>query len=303
MKAMVSVNKTPIEGKKTDKIAYLFLAPSIIFLIVFICWPLFQTAIFSFTDWDGLAPMNFLGFDNYIEFFRSPVAHRSFMNNMRWVVVVCSVPLIIGITQASVLVNSGIKGATVFQLLLFLPQILSSVVVTVIWGWIYNPAIGPLNTALRSVGLDILTRTWLGDPNLVIWALLVMHVWMLYGFNTVIYAAAIRGIDTNLYDAAAIDGCGMFRKFFFVTVPSVRRITTTLLLFAMIDSFRVIDIIIQMTNGGPGFASHVMSFYLYNQSFIRFRIGYGSAIAVVFTIMLIIFSNGLLRLRERGDRK
>lgn len=295
--------KTKKAKGKQDWIAYLFLAPSMFFFAFFVLYPLCQTFYLSFTNWNGIDHINFIGLKNYSEFFKDPIVLRSIINNLIWVLVICTLPIIIGITQASILVNSGVRGANIFQLILFLPQVFSSVVVTVIWSWIYNPAIGPLNSALRAVGLDKLALPWLGIPNLVVGALLVMNIWTAYGFNTVVYSAAIRGIDTQLYEAATLDGCGMLRKFFNVTIPCVTRTTTTLLLFALIDSFRVLDIVIQMTKGGPGYSSHVLSYYLYNQAFMRNRIGYGSTIAVVFTVILLILSRGFLNLREAGEKK
>lgn len=293
----------PQRAAKNNWMAYVFLAPSVCFFLLFICWPLCQTVFLSFTNWNGLTAMEFVGFQNYVEFFKDPIVYRSLLNNLIWMVVICTVPISIGLVQASVLVNSGIRGSNLFQLILFLPQVFSSVVVTVIWSWIYNPAIGPLNTALRAIGLDALAMPWLGDPNLVVGALLVMNIWTAYGFNTVVYSAAIRGVDTQLYEAATLDGCGMVRKFFSVTIPCVTRTSTTLFLFAIIDSFRVLDIVLQMTKGGPGYSSHVLSYYLYNQAFMRNRIGFGSAIAVVLTLVLLIASRGFLRMRERGDDK
>jgi raffinose/stachyose/melibiose transport system permease protein len=282
-------------------IGYVFIAPCMIIFVVFICWPLCQTLYLSFTSWNGLSAIQFVGFKNYIEFFKDPIVLRSAINNLIWMLVICTIPMAIGLTQASILVNSGINGSNIFQLILFLPQIFSSVVVTVIWSWIYNPVIGPLNTFLRFIGLQQFALPWLGNPNTVVPALLVMNIWTAYGFNTVVYSAAIRGVDLQLYEAAILDGCGMFRKFFYVTIPSVRSVTTTLLLFALIDSFRVLDIVFQMTRGGPGYSSNVLSYYLYNQAFIRNRIGYGSAIAVVFTVVLVVLTRGFLRLREARE--
>ena len=288
---------------KNDWLAYLFVSPAIIIFAVFVCWPIAQTVYLSFNSWNGIGSITYVGLENYRAFFNDPIILRSVRNNLIWMLVVCSIPVSIGLVQASVLVNSRIRGSNYFQLILFLPQVFSSVIVTVIWTWIYNPAMGPLNTTLRAIGLDTLAVPLLGRPDTVVGALLVMHVWMLYGFNTVVYSAAIRAIDTNLYEAATIDGCGMFRKFFNVTIPCLSRITTTLLLFAFIDSFRVFDIVFQMTRGGPGYSSHVLSFYLYSEAFIKDRIGYGATIAVVFTVFLLLVTRVFLLLREARENR
>jgi len=286
---------------KTNPVAYLFILPTLVLFGIFVIWPLFQTVYLSFNSWNGIGAIEFTGLKNYAEFFTDPHVWQSFKNNLLWMVCSCSLPIIIGLAQASLLVNSGIRHSKVFQLILFLPQVFSSVVAAVIWSWIYNPVLGPLNKMLEAAGLGNFAKAWLGDEKTVMFALLVMSVWMGYGFNTVVYSAAIQGIDSDLYEAATMDGCGPFRKFFSITIPCVRTTTTTLLMFALIDSFKVFDIVFQMTKGGPGYSSHVLSYYLYNEAFIKNRIGYGATIAVILTIFILIISRVFLRVREGGD--
>lgn len=286
---------------KISPMAYLFVLPTLIMFGVFVIWPLIQTIYLSFQNWNGLGAIEFAGLSNYKEFFTDPHVLQSVINNLIWMLVSCTLPIIIGLFQASLLVNSGIRHSKIFQLILFLPQVFSSVVAAVIWSWIYNPAMGPLNKALETLGLGGLAKAWLGDPKTVMIALLVMSVWLGYGFNTVVYSAAIQGIDSDLYEAATMDGCGPFRKFISITVPCVRTTSTTLLMFALIDSFKVFDIVFQMTKGGPGYSSHVLSYYLYNEAFIKGRIGYGATIAVILTIFILIISRVFLRVREGGE--
>lgn len=281
--------------------AYLFILPTIVMFGGFVVWPLLQTVYLSFQNWNGIGAIEFAGFDNYVEFFKDPHVWQSFKNNMLWMVCSCTIPIIIGLVQASLLVNSGIKHSKIFQLILFLPQVFSSVIAAVIWSWIYNPVLGPLNRALEAVGLSGLAKAWLGDEKTVMFALLIMSIWLSYGFNMVVYSAAIQGIDSDIYEAATLDGCGPLRKLFSVTIPCVRTTTTTLLMFALIDSFKVFDIVFQMTKGGPGYSSHVLSYYLYNEAFIKNRIGYGASIAVILTIFILIVSRVFLRVRESGD--
>ena len=294
------------KGKSTRKrynsVAYIFILPTIILFGIFVCWPLIQTIYLSFTNWEGIGAINFTGLANYKEFFQDDLVRMAIKNNLLWMVVMCTLPIIIGLIQASLLVNSGIRHGKIFQLILFLPQVFSSVIAAVIWSWIYNSAMGPLNEMLRKIGLEKWALPWLGNPQTVMICLLVMAVWMAYGFNTVVFSAAIQGIDTDLYEAATMDGCGVLRRFLHITVPGVRSTMTTLLLFALIDSFKVFDIVYQMTKGGPGYSSYVMSYYLYDQAFIKNRTGYGATIAVIMTVFILIISRVFLRVRERGDR-
>ena len=287
--------------KKINVMAYVFILPALILFLVFVCWPLLQTVYLSFNSWDGLGEIEFTGLTNYKEFFTDPLVLQAAKNNVLWMLCSCTIPIAIGLIQASLLVNSNIKHGKIFQLILFLPQVFSSVVAAVIWAWIYNPAMAPLNKMLENIGLGNLAQSWLGDSKFVMISLLVMSIWMGYGFSTVVYSAAIQGISSELYEAATMDGCGPFRKFFFITIPSVRLTTTTLLLFALIDSFKVFDIVYQMTKGGPGYSSYVLSYYLYNEAFVKNRIGYSATIAVIMTVFILLVSKGFLRYRKGGE--
>ncbi len=302
MNAVGEIGRTR-KKRKTNPVAYIFILPTLVLFGGFVIWPLLQTVYLSFQNWNGIGAIEFTGLDNYVEFFRDPHVWQSFQNNLLWMVCSCTIPIIIGLIQASLLVNSGIRHSKVFQLILFLPQVFSSVIAAVIWSWIYNPVLGPLNRALEAMGLSGLAKAWLGDEKTVMFALLIMSIWLSYGFNMVVYSAAIQGIDSDIYEAATLDGCGPLRKLVSVTIPCVRTTTTTLLMFALIDSFKVFDIVFQMTKGGPGYSSHVLSYYLYNEAFIKNRIGYGASIAVILTVFILIVSRVFLRVRERGDSK
>lgn len=210
----------------------------------------------------------------------------------------CNRALAIGLVQAAVIVNSNVKLKNLWQLLLFLPQILSSMIMSIMWLAIYDPATGLLNEILKVIGLDSLAHPWLGDKNTAIWALLVMSVWTGYGFNTVIYCTAIRSVDQAMYEAAKIDGATSLQTFFKITVPSISTTTTTLMLLSLIGAFKVFDVIFQMTKGGPGYYTYVISYYLYESAFTSNKIGFGCAIAVLLTILVFIVSRVFLRLRK-----
>lgn len=287
--------------KKYSNAACFFVLPSVILFGVFVCYPVLQTIFLSFTNWDGIGAVEFNGLDNYMKFFQDPLVRKAIMNNLLWMAANCTVPLFIGLFQASLLVNSGISHGKIFQLILFLPQIFSSVVATVTWTWIYNSATGPLNEFLKTIGLGKYAAAWIGNPDTVMFALLVMAIWLGYGFNTVVFTAAMQGIDTSLYEAAILDGCGSVKKFIYITLPGVRSTMTTLLLFALIGSFQVFDIVYQMTKGGPGYSSYVLSYHLYNEAFMNNHVGYGATIAVITSILILTVSKLFLWSREKGE--
>ena len=265
------------------------------------CNSYFQTFGLSFTDWDGVkafSSINIIGLDNYKTVITGQEFLIALKNNMIWALVSVTVPIAIGLVQAAVIVNSNVKCKNLFQLLLFLPQILSSMIMSIMWLAIYDPASGLLNEALKMIGLDSFAQPWLGDKSTAIYALLVMSIWTAYGFNTVIYCTAIRSVDQAMYEAAKIDGANFLQTFFRITIPSISKTTTTLLLLSLIGAFKVFDVVFQMTKGGPGYYTYVMSYYLYQTAFASNKIGLGCSIAVLLTIIVFVVSRVFQRLRK-----
>lgn len=280
---------------------YLFVIPGMLLFFLIAVIPIFQTFGLSFTDWDGVkafSSINIIGLDNYKTVITGQEFLIALKNNMIWALVSVTVPIAIGLVQAAVIVNSNVKCKNLFQLLLFLPQILSSMIMSIMWLAIYDPASGLLNEALKMIGLDSFAQPWLGDKSTAIYALLVMSIWTAYGFNTVIYCTAIRSVDQAMYEAAKIDGANFLQTFFRITIPSISKTTTTLLLLSLIGAFIVFDVVFQMTKGGPGYYTYVMSYYLYQTAFASNKIGLGCSIAVLLTIIVFVVSRVFQRLRK-----
>lgn len=290
--------------KKTNSFGitpYLFVLPGIILFFLIAVIPIFQTIGLSFTNWDGVKPLNtieFIGFDNYEKVITGEEFFHAIKNNVLWALVSVTVPIAIGVIQANVIVNSKVKCKNLFQLLLFLPQILSSMIMSIMWLAIYDPATGLLNGILDVVRLDALIQPWLGSKETAIWCLLIMSIWSSYGFNTIIYCTAIRAVDGSMYEAAKIDGANELQLFFKITLPAISKTTTTLMLLSLIGAFKVFDVVLQMTKGGPGYNTYVISYYLYQTAFTSNKIGVGCAIAVLLTILVLVVSNVFQRLRK-----
>jgi raffinose/stachyose/melibiose transport system permease protein len=280
---------------------YLFVIPGMLLFVFIAVIPIIQTVILSFTDWNGVTPLggiNFIGIENYKTTVTSQEFAMAIKNNVLWAVVSVTIPIAIGLIQASVIVNSDVKFKNLFQLLLFLPQILSSMIMSIMWLAIYDPANGILNGLLSMAGLESWCRPWLGDKATAIYALLIMSIWTSYGFNTVIYCSAIRAVDSSLFEAGTIDGANALQNFFYITIPSIRKTTTTLLLMSLIGAFKVFDLVFQMTRGGPGYYTNVISYYIYSKAFMSNKIGQGCAIAVILTVLVLVISRIFLRLRR-----
>lgn len=282
-------------------VPYLFVAPGMLLFFLIAVVPVFQTLLLSFTDWDGvrqLSDLNVIGVENYRNILTGAEFRNAIKNNLIWAVVSVTIPIAIGLVQAAVIVNSDVKCKNLFQLLLFLPQILSSMIMSIMWLAIYDPASGLLNSLLDMAGLDRWITPWLGSKKTAIWALLVMSIWSSYGFNTIIYCTAIRSVNPALYEAATLDGADFLQIFFRITIPSIKSTTKTLVLLALIGSFKVFDVVFQMTKGGPGYYTYVISYYLYQSSFTSNKVGFGCAIAVLLTILVFIVSRVFQRLTK-----
>lgn len=252
--------------------------------------PIFQTVLLSFQDWDGIsASRNFIGLQNYLAVLQSARFWRAFGNNVLWAAL-SVLPLVLGLVLAAILVQGRIWGSTFFRICFVLPFTLSQVIVAVIWGWIYQPDWGTVNTLLRGAGLDELARSWLSDPATALTAMNLVGSWTWFGFCMVIFMAGLQSIPTEIYDAADVDGANSVQKFFYLTVPILRPQIRMLSIVTLIFSFKVFDLVFVMTKGGPFQSSEVLGLLIYLQGFSLYKVGYASATAVVLTILVFIIS-------------
>lgn len=267
-----------------------FALPALVVYVVFLVYPALSSLWFSFTDWDGLsATYNVVGVDNYVTMFSDPVVLQALVNNAVWTVVTITVPVVIGLLLAMAL-NGKVRGKPVLRLLFYTPAVLPLVAVASIWGWLYNPQYGAINAALRAIGLDALAQPWLGQDSTALAAVMVPAIWLRVGFPMLLYLAALQGINTDMYEAATVDGASRWQQFWFITMPSLRPAHYIVLALSLIDSFKVFDLIYAMTYGGPGTATQVMGTWMYFNVFQYYQAGYGTAIAVVITVVAIAVS-------------
>lgn len=272
--------------------------PTLALFSIFVLYPIVASFILSFYKWAGIGPREFVGFRNYIEAFRDSLVRLSFTNNAVYSIGIIIFGVFPGLVLAGLLARN-IRGRLVFQTIYFIPRLLSMVIVSVVWGWIYNPNFGILNKLLRGIGLDRFAIGWLGHPDLALWAVIVAGGWTYFGFCMVIFLAALQNLDPSLEDAALIDGASSLQIFFKVILPQITHVVTMVLIYTVIDSFKVFDIIYVMTQGGPGERTQIMATYLYRESFRHNHFGYGATIAVLLTIFVLVVSVLFQRYRER----
>ncbi len=281
-------------------VAYLFILPVLLLYVVFVLRPTVQTFWLAFYEWNGIAAhREWVGLGNFQRLLGDPIFWQALQHSLIWTAVVVAFNLGVGLAAAALLAGN-IRGRLLFRLGYFLPVVQASVVTAMIWRWIYAPT-GVLNSALETLGLGFLTRGWLGDFAVVLPALAIASSWMTFGLSVVILLAGMQSIDPTLYDAARVDGAGYGRMFLDITIPSLRNTITIVILLALVDAFKVFDIIWATTQGGPIRATEVLSTYLFKEGFQQNQYGYGSAIAVALALIILVSSILNLTLRERGD--
>lgn len=278
--------------------AYAYVAPAFIVYALFFLWPAFRLIQLSFQEWDGLGEPAGAGLSNYERLLGDPVFWKAFWHNVSWMLAAVIVPVFFGLLLAILLVRSPIHGRVIFRTIYFMPQVISSVVVAIIWNWIYNPSFGALNETLGFLGLSSLQRGWLGDPNLALPAVFIAWSWVHYGFTMVIFIAALQSIDEVYFDAAKVDGANGWQQFRHVLLPFIRAPLSTVVLVTAISSFQVFDLVFIMTSGGPANATMVLPIYMLDNAFSFHKVGYGATIAVALGLFIIVMS--ILFLRARG---
>jgi len=278
-----------------------FAAPALIVYLAFLVYPALNSAYLSFTNWDGLSPHKaFVGFRNYIYLVRDSVVHTAIRNNLLWALVTIVVPLALGLALA-LAVNTNIYLRPFIRTVLYMPAVLPLVGVGVIWGWLFQPA-GVINSVLHDIGLGSPAHAWLGDSTTAIWAIMVPAIWVRTGFPFLLYLAALQGIPGEYYEAAHTDGAGIWQRFRHITFPSLRTTHYILIALALIETAKVFDLVYAMTAGGPGNSTQVLGTWMYFNAFQSYHFGYGTAIAVVITIISILVGIPYVRSQARDLR-
>jgi raffinose/stachyose/melibiose transport system permease protein len=282
-------------------IGWLYVLPGLAFYLLFTLAPLLHTVYYSLFDWDGLTEKTWVGLDNYSEALRDSVLRDAFLHTAILIVYYAVLPVIIGLVLTAALTRSAIRGFRFFRTTLFLPQLIAGVVIAQAWIWIYASD-GPLNRFLEVIGLESLTRPWLGDFTWALPSIGAIGSWVTFGLCMVLFIAGVQKIPTSLYDAARVDGAGAVREFFAVTLPGLRGEILVAFVLTTINALRNFDIVYNTTAGGPGGETMVPSMYMYQNAFLYNRVGYAAAIATVLAIAIFLLAAIVLRVGDRSER-
>lgn len=277
--------------------ALLFLAPSLVGMLVFTVMPIIASFGLAFTDWNLLSAPAFVGIQNFIDMFTDPVLWVSLGNTLKYAILIIPGAMALALGLA-LLLNREFPGIKVIRLFFMIPGVTSLVAIAMVWRWIYNDQYGLFNMALSAIGLEPVG--WLTSEFWVIPAIVIMNLWSGAGFDAIIYLAALRNIPHHLYEAAELDGANRWQCFWKITFPLLTPVHFYNLIISLIGSFQVFDAIFIMTSGGPGFSSRVYAYHLYLQAFSRFNMGYAAAMAWFLFVIILVLT--LIQWRLLGKR-
>lgn len=271
--------------------AFLLLLPNMLGFLAFTLLPVAASFMLSFTSWDMLTPIRWVGLDNYIHLWRDETFIKVFWNTIYFAVVSVPTGIVLSLLLA-VALDQNIRFKKLYRAAYFLPVVSSMVAVAVVWQFIYNPEFGLLNYALQLFGIK--GPQWLTSTVWAMPAVIITSVWKNLGFNMLVFLAGLQGISDSYYEAADIDGARRHHKFFYITVPLLSPTTFFVTVMSFISSFQVFDSVFLMTQGGPARSTSVIVHYLYENAFKYFNMGYASAMAyllffMVFAITMIQF--------------
>jgi multiple sugar transport system permease protein len=280
------------------RFAWLSLAPALFFFALFVGFPVVYSFILSFEDWNMTSPVShWVGLANYEALLGDETFLRSLLQTTVFTIAITAVVVIFSLAMA-LLIDLKLRFIKLYRTILYLPAVTSLVAIGIVWVWLFDPQYGLINQLLRAIGLE--GPLWLADPAIALLALVITAAWRNVGYFATIFLAGLQGIDAQYYEAARIDGAGPWAWFWSITLPLLRPTVLFVVVMSVILSFQVFALVYVMTAGGPAGSTSVIVFYLYQQAFTYFRMGYASAVGYV--LFVIIFALTLLQFKLFGKQ-
>ena len=274
--------------------------PGIVMFAIYVSWPIGQSLRLSFYQWDGLSPPEFIGWENYLELWDDPVFWVALENNIKWLVLfMLAVPF--GLF-AALFLNQTVTGIRLVKSLFFFPFVISQVIVGVVFTWFYNPNYGLLNEIIGFFGGDPVAI--LGDEDLVTYGIIAAGLWPQTAYCMILYLTGLNSVSPDVVEAGKIDGARGWSMLWHVVLPQLRPATFIAVVVTVIGALRSFDLISIMTRGGPYNSSQVLAHYMYESALSEYgyRMGFGSAIATVLFLIMLVYIVGFLVKMYRDER-
>ncbi|MGX7013970.1 carbohydrate ABC transporter permease [Vagococcus silagei] len=272
--------------RKNTLTAYSFILPNFIGFFVFTLIPVVFSLILAFTEWDSFSKPKFIGFHNFSKMMTDETFWISLKNTFIYTIGVVPLTLVCSLGIA-ILLNQKIRGMKFFRTAFFFPYVTSLVAIAVVWNMLFHPTKGPINQFLKMFIEN--PPGWTSSSQWALIAIIIVSIWRNMGYYMILYLAGLQSIPKELYEASVIDGANKWKQFTNVTLPSLRPTTFFVTIMLVINCFKIFDLVQVMTDGGPGRATNVLVYQIYNEAFVKFNFGYASAIALIlFVIVLAI---------------
>ncbi len=276
----------------------LWVLPAFLIYFVFKLAPMIAGIYLALLNWDGINPARFVGVQNFKVMIGDPVIAQALLHNVLYAAGTVVGKITISLFLA-LLLNQALRARGVYRTVLFLPVVMSFVVVGILWSWIFNAQFGLVNNLLQALHLDFLAADWLGDPKVALYSLMLVDMWKWYGFHMVIFLAGLQQIPNELYESARIDGATRFRQFLSITLPLLQPVMLVNVTLALMGGFNVFDIPYVMTEGGPANSTTVMALDLYREGFQFYKFGYSAAMSYVLLVIVTLVAAVQMKLMTR----
>ncbi len=278
-------------------IAFLFIIPSLIGFVTFYAVPAGRGIWISLTNWDLLRDPKFIGLDNYVKL----MGDAEFINSLKVTIyyVILNIPVQTILAIVIAVMMSRLTKSMIVRAMLILPWLMPPVVVGLLWLWLLDPNIGIVNVALKGLGMN--TIAFLGLPKYAMPSVAMINIWEYVGYTALLVFAGLQSIPSSVYEAASIDGASEMQMFWQVTIPLLRPVLVFVLVTSVIGSFQLFDVVAITTKGGPVNATKVINWYIYEQAFSRFNMGYSTAISIVLFGMLVFVSLAQMRFMRADE--
>jgi multiple sugar transport system permease protein len=289
--------KLPRLALAEERAAWLFLAPSLVLFAIFTAIPVISAFFISFTQWNLFNEVTWVGLGNYLELAKDEIFAKVLGNTAYFVLVSVPVQIVLALLCALVL-NRGIKGQTFFRVVYFLPVVTSTIAAALVWAWLFNSNFGLINAALSLVGVTDLPK-WMGSTRWAMPAIIIVSIWQNLGYAMVLFLAGLQNIGKDVHDAAALDGATGWDRFWHITLPLLSPTTFFVLVISIIGSFQVFELVLVMTKAGPANATNTLVYYIYQNGFQFYQMGYASAAAMVLFLIVLAFTLVQYKLQRR----
>jgi len=286
--------------RNLDWYALLLIAPALTFFSIFVIYPIIQTVWLSLWKWDRISPGVWVGLDNYKTVLTNPEIYSAFSHSLVFVLFYSIIPITIGLFITLLMLRVKVKGEPFFRAVLFLPQIISTVVVAISWRWIYA-ADGPINKTLAKLGGESLTTAWLGNFDTSLIAVGIIGTWINYGLAMILFISGAQRISQDLLDADRIDGANMRQEFRYILIPSIKGEISIVLIITFTFALRNFDIVWNATQGGPGNSTNVPSLFIYKSAFVTRYVGEAAATSFLLAVLILIVTGILLYTRRESN--